>query len=240
MEEILSALVPGTTYLAEAVYPENLIVVRYASAALVLLSAYDEHGIELTFEELEATAAQLGWRAAQRHHFASLSDLVAHAAALPATAEGFVVRFENGRRLKMKGAEYRRIHALISRCTPIAMWEALAAGDDMQAIRRMLPEEFWGDFDAITGLLQAQKNALVRRIEEAAAAVAHKPDKELGTSLDEVAADVRPFIFSYRKAGNRLEGKTLANVWKAVRPTANVLPNYTPSYALIRVIDEAS
>jgi hypothetical protein len=80
----------------------------------------------------------------------------------------------------------------------------------------------------------------VRRIEEAEAVVAHKPDKELGMSLDEVAADVRPFIFCYRKAGNQLEGKTLANVWKAVRPTANVLPNYTPSYALIRVMDETN
>jgi hypothetical protein len=55
---------------------------------LVLLSAYDEHGIELTFEELEATAAQLGWRAAQRHHFASLSDLVAHAAGPPHRGSG--------------------------------------------------------------------------------------------------------------------------------------------------------
>lgn len=37
----LSALVPGTTYLAEAVYPENRIVVKYDESALVFLAAYD-------------------------------------------------------------------------------------------------------------------------------------------------------------------------------------------------------
>src|SRR5262245_6818820 len=38
----LTALHHGTTYLAEAVYPENRIVVRYVEAELVMLAAYDE------------------------------------------------------------------------------------------------------------------------------------------------------------------------------------------------------
>jgi hypothetical protein len=44
-------------------------------------------------------------------------------------AQGFVVRFADGLRLKLKGSEYRRIHALISRRTPLAMGEGLNASD---------------------------------------------------------------------------------------------------------------
>src|SRR5882724_5816197 len=47
----LSALRRGTTYLAEAVYSDNRIVVRYAEEALILLAAYDESGAELTYAE---------------------------------------------------------------------------------------------------------------------------------------------------------------------------------------------
>src|SRR6202012_4874307 len=115
--------VPGTTYLAEAVYPENRIVVRYGTAELVMLAAYLEDGSEMPFDALADTAGRLGWRIARRHAFASFSALVEHTRALPRSEEGYVIRFSDGLRLKLKGDEYRRIHALISRCTPLAMWE---------------------------------------------------------------------------------------------------------------------
>src|SRR5262249_13484982 len=55
----LSALRRGTTYLAEAVYAENRIVVRYTEDALVLLAAYDESGAELPYASLCQTADRL-------------------------------------------------------------------------------------------------------------------------------------------------------------------------------------
>ena len=98
----------------------------------MMLAAYDGSGRELTYPEIRTASRALGWRSAHRHEFANMTAMVSHAAALPRDTEGYVVRFSNGLRLKLKGAEYRRIHALISRCTPLAMWEALAAGDDME------------------------------------------------------------------------------------------------------------
>lgn len=109
----------------------------------------------------------------------------------------------------MKGEEYRRIHALISRVTPLAMWEALQAGDDMVAIRRDVPEEFWGDFDVITGILQSQISSLVARVEAEANAVSHLTDREAGLRLDQFPPDVRSLIFPYRKNGiDLLSGRT--------------------------------
>jgi RNA ligase len=237
----LSALIPGVTYLAEATYPENRIVIRYGESALVMLAAYAEDGTELTFDGVREVAGRLGWKAAERHSFASVGDLVIHARALPRTREGFVLRFSNGLRLKLKGDEYKRIHALISRVTPLAMWEAMVAGDDMEAIRRDLLEEFWDDFDRIVGMLQGAIAGLTDRVAALANTLAEASDKEVGLRLGAIDSDLRPFIFAYRKkGGNLLEGSSRQALFRADRPTGNVLPGYVPSYALGRVLDEGT
>ncbi len=235
----LSPLTPGTTYLFEAVYPENRIVVRYKDPALVMLAAYDGDGRELTYDEVLATCQALGWRAARRHEFGSIVDMVSRAATLPRDDEGFVIRFSNGLRLKLKGAEYRRIHALISRCTPLAMWEAMVAGDDMVAIRRDLPEEFWADFDDIVRLLTASIAATEARVAEVAASIAHLSDKELGLSLNSLPADARSYLFGFRKSGT-ITGKSRESLMRSIRPTGNVLAGYVPSYAMGRVLEDAT
>lgn len=227
------------TYLAEAVYPENRIVVHYQTAELVLLAAYRADGSELSYAELQAAGERIGWRVAKRHDFDSFSDLVAHAQALPATEEGFVIRFSNGLRLKLKGDEYKRIHSLISRCTPLAMWEAMQAGDDLEAIRRDLPEEFWADFDAIISNLSARIDTIASKVEATAAECASMSDKEVGLRLMSLDRDVRSFIFPYRKSGGKIEGRAREAMFRYIRPTGNTLPGYTPSYAMHRVMDDA-
>ena len=235
-----ATLTPGYTYLAEAIYPENRIVIHYAEPALVMLAAYREDGTEMDFAELSEVAGALGWRTAERHSYPGFTALVTDARALPATSEGFVLRFADGMRLKVKGDEYRRIHALISRCTPLAMWEAMAAGDDLEAVRRVLPEEFWTDFDAIVGILNNKVESLTGRIAAMATIVADKSDKDLGLTLNSIPEDVRPFLFPWRKGGGRLEGKTRQSLFRALRPTGNMLDGYVPSYAMNRITDEAA
>jgi RNA ligase len=235
----LSPLTPGTTYLFEAVYPENRIVVRYSEPALVMLAAYDGNGRELTYDEVVDSSRALGWRAARRKPFASIAEMVSHAAGLCRDDEGLVIRFSNGLRLKLKGAEYRRIHALISRCTPLAMWEAMASGDDMGAIRRDLPEEFWIDFDDIVRLLTASIATIETRVAEVAASVANLSDKELGLSLNSLPADARPYLFGFRKSG-AITGKSRDTLMRSIRPTGNALAGYVPSYAMGRVLDDAT
>lgn len=224
-----------TTYLAEWVAPHNKIVVPYSETALVFLSSYDGEGNESPHDHIAEIARLLGTRASNRHQFLSVADLMLHAETLPPTEEGYVLRFSDGLRLKVKGAEYRRIHALISKITPLSMWAALEAGDDLEAVRRQLPEEFWGDFDGITGALKIQASALTARVAEAARSVNTLSDREVGLKLSEFPEDVRRFIFPYRKKPDAL--RTL--IYKAIRPTGNVLPGYVPSYAINRAQEES-
>ena len=236
----LSALTQGTTYLAEAVYPENRIVIRYDDPALVMLSAYSAAGEEMQSDELAKVCAALGLRMAAASDFASMADLVAHTKGLPRTLEGYVVRFEDGTRLKLKGDEYKRVHALISGITPLNIWEMLFKGDDTNSIRGELPDEFWGDFDQIVGLLRGKLDALLAKVARVAETVKDQSDKEVGLQLSSFEADMRGFIFPWRKSGGKLlEGRNRQAVFFAIRPDANALPGYKPSFAMNRAMEEA-
>lgn len=236
-----SGLVPGTTYLFEAIYPENVIVVRYADPEMAMLAAYDAAGRELTYAEVTEASRSLGWRPAKRFAFASLADLAAAASVLTRNEEGFVVRFADGYRLKLKGAEYKRIHALISRCTPLAVWDVMAAGGDPTVMRNDLPEEFWADFDAICSVLSSQWREVMLRLLTCAAEVSSLTDKELGLRLAEMPEQVRPFLFPHRKATTpEAKAKVDTAILRTIRPTGNVLHGYVPSYAMDRALSEAA
>lgn len=237
----LSALETGTTYLLEAIYQANRIVVRYNVEGLFFLGAYTVSGHELSYNELADVAASVGWGIAKRHKYGSVSELLSLSKNLTSNEEGFVIRFQNGLRLKIKGEEYLRIHRMVSRLTPLSVWESMMAGDDLEAIRRELPEEFWGDFDTIRQILGAHIQGIVSRAAKVARQFADATDKEVGLSLSTIPEDVRPFIFPYRKQnGELLSGKSRAAVFRHIRPTGNRLDGYTPSCLLNRVFDEAA
>lgn len=100
--------------------------------------------------------------------------------------------------------------------------------------------KFWEDFDAIVAILKARTLALASRIQAAAKAVQHLSDRDLGRSLGFQSDDGRPFLFAYRKAGGRLEGKVYTSLMRAIRPNGNVLDGDVPSYAMGRLMDEAA
>lgn len=234
-----SLLDPGTTYLCEAIYPQNRIVVRYEFSGLVLLSAYDNAGSELSYLEISTLASRLGWRMAKRFDYSRISDLLAKCKNLPAMSEGFVIWFQNGFRLKVKGEEYCRIHQMVSRVTPLAVWESMASEDDMGAIRKDLPEEFWSDFDRIVELIQQMVVGIVSLISNTASEVADLTDKQLGLCLNELPEISRRFIFAYRKSGgNLLTGRNREAIFRAIRPTRNELAGYEPSLAMNRIHDD--
>ena len=236
----LTALTPGVTYLAEATYPENKVVVYYAEPSLRLLAAYRADGVEMHFDAVVEVGAATGLGHVQRREFRNIGELLTTAKALPRSEEGYVVRFDNGLRLKIKGDEYKRIHALIAGLTPLNIWQAMASGDDMQAIRRDLPEEFWADFDALTGILQGQVDTIISAVTKTAKEVESLSDKEVGLAQPKLVPLARPFIFAYRKSGgDLLNGRPRDQLFRSIRPTGNELPGYQPSSAMNRLVEEA-
>lgn len=234
----LSHLDNGTTYMAEAIYPENRIVVEYSDRppGLYLLGAYDEHGEELSYESLERLMYQTGMGIADRYEYKHISELLEKAKTLPATSEGWVLRFSNGVRVKIKGDEYCRIHRIVSGLTPLGIWRGMEAGDDLEAIRKQLPEEFWDDFDTIKNILNDKLHTLRYEIERYAGTVAAQTDKEVGLRLEEFPESVRRFIFPYRK-GKINDDRVRKALFEAIRPDKNILEGYKASSSINRVQD---
>jgi RNA ligase len=81
---------------------------------------------------------------------------------------------------------------------------------------------------------------MVEAAKREAASVAHLSDKDVGLRLDQFPADIRSLIFPYRKQrGNLLSGRSRQMLFRLIRPTANELSGYVPSYAINRIFDES-
>jgi RNA ligase len=129
-------LVPGLTYLAEIVYPENRIVVDNGDErTLVLLAVMRPDGTEEPLAEHRDAWWATGGRVVQCWNTPPLAQLVRMAAAnekLDGTAatgsdaEGWVIRYASGLRAKVKFSEYVRLHRVLTGITARDIWRALA------------------------------------------------------------------------------------------------------------------
>lgn len=147
-----SALDPSVTYLAEIVYPENRIVVNYGDRRdLVLLAAFRADGTELPLSE--AAPAWDGIGSVVRTHdwsdtfgvLAALAEKNQHLDGADATgtdAEGWVIRFASGLRVKSKLTAYVSLHKVLTGTSERSVWEVLSSGGDPATLYDKVPDEF--------------------------------------------------------------------------------------------------
>ncbi|MEU9254976.1 AAA family ATPase [Streptomyces sp. NPDC048270] len=126
-----AALRPGTTYLAEILYPQNRIVVDYGGRRdLVLLAAFGADGTEVPLAEAAPHWEGIGsvvtvWPAMPLDELVALTEagiLPGGAASTGTDAEGFVLRFASGVRAKAKLSEYVRLHKVLTGVTERDIW----------------------------------------------------------------------------------------------------------------------
>ena len=152
---ILPQLNPKYTYLFEIIYPENRIVVQYGDQEDLVLTAIIETktGKELPLQNIGFTTV------AKLESVTQLSDL--KNLALP-NKEGFVVRFQNGFRLKVKFEEYVRLHRILTGISSKNIWEYLKTGQSIEPLLADVPDEFYDWVHQIIDKL----NAHYKQIEE--------------------------------------------------------------------------
>lgn len=156
-----------STLLVEIVYPENRIIVDYgATEELVLLGAYNRE----TCREREETyiailALQTGMRQATRRTL-TINQMVKLKKTLPRQEEGFVVRFGNGLRVKIKGDEYMAVAKMLSRMSPISFWESMVNGIVNKGYLAQLPEELRPRYEPIVVELENQYAVILKEIEQ--------------------------------------------------------------------------
>jgi len=133
-------IVEGYTYLFEIIFAQNMIVVNYGGESrLVLLGVIKiDTGEETSWDDLSTFD---GWELVKRYD--GISDYTTLKGMVKNNQEGFVVRFSNGDRVKIKGEEYLRLHRIMTNLSTTAIWEVLSNGGDILSTLTDVPDEFY-------------------------------------------------------------------------------------------------
>lgn len=118
---------PEYTHLFEITWSKDKHPITYEKDELVLLALINKRtGIEMMARALmiELSYDLLGSRMPKFFEFETLDDIAEECKTLPSNKEGFVVTWENGFKLKMKGAAYLRLLSFYTNCTDKNIWHA--------------------------------------------------------------------------------------------------------------------
>ena len=203
----------GVTYLFEIIYPENRIVVDYGDTEkLVLLGAVETStGEEIPYsgigENLERFELVRKWSNKK-----SISELVKENDLI---REGYVLRFSNGYRVKVKFEEYCRLHKIITNVSNIDIWEKLKDGLPLNEILDKVPDEFYGWVKNTENRLREEFQDTLGDSEKILYSIRKKlGDSERKVYAEEIKKNINPGILF-----NLLDGRNPDQViWKLVRP----------------------
>lgn len=125
------------TYIFEIIYPENRIVCDYGDLEdLILLAVIDNETGE------DHNLPDIGFPVVKRYDW--MTDISQMLTEKSNDREGYVIRFRNGFRVKVKFEEYCRLHRILTQVSNKTIWEYLSQGRDFDEILDKVPDEFYG------------------------------------------------------------------------------------------------
>lgn len=156
---------PNHTYLMEIIYPGWPIVLNYGDMDdLIMLGAVDnETGASISWDDIMST----GWHGpvVEIFDFASFEDVIADSKLDHTGKEGFVVHFVDAdKRVKLKFADYLRLHKIIFGVTPLRIWELLSNDVSVEHWVKDVPDEFADDVLRVSAEMQDKVDALIRDV----------------------------------------------------------------------------
>ena len=189
------------TYLFEILCPESRVVVHYGDRQELVLLAVIETA---TGKELPIDC--WGFSAPRSYTVSNIKEL---ATMDLRNFEGFVVRFESGMRVKVKLAEYVRLHRLISGINEKYVLDALTKGDDIDQFVAGVPDELYNWVKETADKFRAQ----YQQIEEEAISLLNRTVASTRREYAEAFKQFRyaPILFSM------LDGKEYNPlIWKCI------------------------
>jgi len=134
----------GLTYLFEIIYPENRIVVNYGQErSLTFLAAIDtETGEEISHNEIRSDwYGDLGFPFVKKYD--GIKDIEEITNLNMPNKEGFVIRFQNGLRIKFKFKDYVKLHAIVTKITKKKIWEVIRDNKSFDEFLGNIPDELY-------------------------------------------------------------------------------------------------
>ena len=183
------AFEPGWTYLLEAVFKDNAVVVQYAFDAAVLLAAFAPDGTRLTHNGCTALARKMGVMLTPSIIMGELSELERmlipppprNDDAPPPSYEGWIVTLQmDGSNTKRVIPAYKEASMAKDKLHPLAVWDRVRTGgmarDEMLRSSR-LPAHHVVE---LTHILDALQDAYDKTVEKVIAGVVELTDEEEG------------------------------------------------------------
>jgi RNA ligase len=138
----VEVLPKGYTTVVEIIYPENRIVCDYGEdEELVVLSMISNaNGKELDYNSMLSINEVSGFPTIKKYD--GITDYDTLKSQINGNREGYVIRFKNGFRMKIKGEEYVRLHRILTGFSNVDIWEYLKDGKDLDELLDRVPDEF--------------------------------------------------------------------------------------------------
>jgi RNA ligase len=194
------------TYCFEIIYRENKIVVDYGDLESCVLTAVfnTSTGEEMPMSNMEQ---------AKKYGFdAPLVELHKH---IKDNEEGYVIRFSNGERCKIKGSEYLRLHKMMSEMSTTAIWNCLKEGDSILTLLEGYPDEWYNTVKEYEQQLleeyKSEKHKIHTEFKRINNILGWVDDKVFALYIE--GSPLKSFLFSLRK-NKSIKSK----VWDKIKP----------------------
>jgi len=131
------------TWLFELIGPDNRIVVSYPKNELVLLSIVDNLlQVEIGRDLLKVTYSNTLHIVEEYKAEWNENTLIYLQSLNINNEEGFVLKWGDGYRIKVKFSDYIELHRIITGLNEKTIWEYLRDGKDINELTQKVPEEF--------------------------------------------------------------------------------------------------
>lgn len=201
----------GATYLFEIIYPTNRIVCDYGDKDdLVLLAVIDNAtGKDLPLEDI-------GFEIVKRYD--GFKDIFKVREVQDSNREGYIAKFSNGFRVKLKFEEYCRLHSIVTNVSNIVVWEFLRDGKPFSELLERTPDEF-------DSFVQSTAELLNRKFTEVESFHKHFINEhqlispKFSTRKEQAAVILSSKGYNTKILFEMLDGKDYSHViWNMVRP----------------------
>ncbi len=219
----LTELPDEVTLLFELICPGTHIVVDYGDREdLILLAAYNRHtGEEYDWEQVEKWSKKFGFTITESYDQNWLGYCRGQIKTVAGNElEGFVIKFNNGLRVKIKSEDYFRRSHILSGLTPLNIWVTMIDGKVPQEIWDIVDVDYHHTLEKISNILESRYLEIRKEINYQYICIVESAQEGRGVFAEQAKTmSHQPAMFA------RLDGKEKSvdnYVMKLIRPHMNI------------------
>lgn len=207
---------PEFTYMFELTAPWNRIVVFYPKDEMTLLGIVNTESTEdWSYSQVRAFGEKVGLKTV--HYEVRPTSEIDLEDPNIINQEGYVARYSNGLRVKLKYGQYLILHRIMTTWSLKGMWEALSQGKTVDL--KGMPDEFKDWFDTNKTSMQDQ----VRAIEAKAKRLFAEKPVPMTNSTTQIRKELAAYFMKFPDVQGLLfrmfDDKPYADlVWRMVKP----------------------